>query len=118
MTSLLSRLNGTKTSVPIEPRDIFMSLPQKDKRYEYPRDVQSDVWKHWFQSRNKKNCVIAVVTFLKRKNGLIQRAEQVVFAYVTDVLDMFPLHDLESRTINCMQLSSFYAKRKSPSDQV
>lgn len=24
MTSLLSRLNGTKTSVPIEPRDIFM----------------------------------------------------------------------------------------------
>lgn len=56
MTSLLSRLNGTKTSVPIEPRDIFMSLPQKDKRYEYPRDVQSDVWKHWFQSRNKKLC--------------------------------------------------------------
>lgn len=62
MTSLLSRLNGTKTSVPIEPRDIFMSLPQKDKRYEYPRDVQSDVWKHWFQSRNKKNCVIKMNT--------------------------------------------------------
>lgn len=61
---------------------------------------------------------LAVVTFLKRKNGLIQHAEQVVFAYVTDVLDMFPLHEPESRTINCMQLSSFYAKRKSPSDQV
>ena len=61
---------------------------------------------------------LAVVTFLKRKNGLIQHAEQAVFAYVTDVLDMFPLHEPESRTINCMQLSSFYAKRKSPSDQV
>ena len=54
----------------------------------------------------------------EKKNGLIQHAEQVVFAYVTDVLDMFPLHEPESRTINCMQLSSFYAKRKSPSDQV
>lgn len=51
---------------------------------------------------------LAVVTFLKRKNGLIQHAEQAVFAYVTDVLDMFPLHEPESRTINCMQLSSFY----------
>lgn len=54
----------------------------------------------------------------EKKNGLIQHAEQVVFAYVTDVLDMFPLHEPESWTINCMQLSSFYAKRKSPSDQV
>ena len=27
----------------LEPRDIFMSLPGKDKKYEYPRDVQSDV---------------------------------------------------------------------------
>ena len=30
----------------LEPRDIFMSLPRKDKKYEYPRDVQSDVWKN------------------------------------------------------------------------
>ena len=45
MVSLLSKLGGTTKSAPIEPREIFMALPQKDKGYEYPRDVQSEVWK-------------------------------------------------------------------------
>ena len=34
-------LKGTKSD-DIEPRDIFMALPGKDKKYEYPRDVLSD----------------------------------------------------------------------------
>ncbi len=62
MTSLLSKLSGTTKSVPIEPREIFMALPQKDKRYEYPRDVQSEVWKKWFDVRNEKNCIIKMNT--------------------------------------------------------
>ena len=48
--------------VVIEPRDIFMSLPQKSKHYEYPRDVQSEVWKKWFDIRNEKNCIIKMNT--------------------------------------------------------
>jgi superfamily II DNA or RNA helicase len=45
-----------------EPRDIFMSLPTKDKQYEYPRDVQSEVWKRWFENRSQKNSIIKMNT--------------------------------------------------------
>lgn len=62
MASLLSKLSGASKSIPIEPREIFMALPQKDKRYEYPRDVQSEVWKKWFEIRNNKNCIIKMNT--------------------------------------------------------
>jgi predicted nucleic-acid-binding Zn-ribbon protein len=46
----------------LEPRDIFMSLPSKEKKYEYPRDVQSDVWKKWFEQRQNKNNIIKMNT--------------------------------------------------------
>lgn len=62
MTSLLSKLSGTAKPTPIEPREIFMTLPQKDKLYEYPRDVQSEVWRKWFAVRNNKNCIIKMNT--------------------------------------------------------
>lgn len=62
MASLLSKLSGAKKAAPIEPREIFMTLPQKDKRYEYPRDVQSDVWRKWFEVRDEKNCIIKMNT--------------------------------------------------------
>ena len=62
MFSLLSKLSVLPKNVAIEPREIFMSLPQKDKRYEYPRDVQSEVWKKWFDIRNNKNCIIKMNT--------------------------------------------------------
>ena len=62
MASLLSKLSGTPKPSPIEPREIFMALPQKDKRYEYPRDVQSEVWRKWFNVRNQKNCIIKMNT--------------------------------------------------------
>lgn len=39
-----------------------MSLPQKDKRYEYPRDVQSEVWRKWFAVRQQKNCIVKMNT--------------------------------------------------------
>ena len=51
-----------KYSADLEPRDIFMSLPGKDKKYEYPRDVQSDVWKKWFECRKNKNNIIKMNT--------------------------------------------------------
>jgi len=62
MPSLLSKLSGVSKSLPIEPREIFMSLPQKNKRYEYPRDVQTEVWRKWFSERDKKNNIIKMNT--------------------------------------------------------
>ena len=62
MAGLLSKLSGIPSKRPIEPREIFMSLPQKDKRYEYPRDVQSEVWKKWFGIRDRKNCIVKMNT--------------------------------------------------------
>ncbi|MBO5494506.1 MAG: DEAD/DEAH box helicase family protein [Eubacterium sp.] len=46
----------------LNPRDIFMSLPSKNKKYEYPRDVQSEVWNKWFEQRNEKNNIIKMNT--------------------------------------------------------
>lgn len=57
-----SKLLKSTKSDDIEPRDIFMALPGKDKKYEYPRDVQSDVWKKWFEYRDNKNNIIKMNT--------------------------------------------------------
>lgn len=35
------------------PREIFMALPGKAKKYEYPRDVQTEVWNQWFELRDE-----------------------------------------------------------------
>lgn len=57
-----SRLGKQSQKTLIEPRDIFMTLPEKSQYYEYPRDVQSEVWKQWFESRNNKNTIIKMNT--------------------------------------------------------
>lgn len=57
-----SKLNLEKNEKIIEPRDIFMSLPSKSKEYEYPRDVQSEVWKDWFDNKDRKNTIIKMNT--------------------------------------------------------
>lgn len=62
MMDLLSKLSGTSKSKAIDPREIFMSLPARDRQYEYPRDVQSEVWKKWFEKREQKNAVIKMNT--------------------------------------------------------
>lgn len=57
-----SRLTSTTDKALLEPRDIFMSLPNKRSSYGYPRDVQTDVWKQWYAKRNDKNCIIKMNT--------------------------------------------------------
>ena len=57
-----SRLGVKTTHSSFEPRDIFMSLPMKNKQYEYPRDVQSEVWKRWFENRSQRNSIIKMNT--------------------------------------------------------
>lgn len=46
----------------IDPRDIFMALTGKDNKYQYPRDVQGEVWKQWFNIRQNKDTIIKMNT--------------------------------------------------------
>ena len=57
-----SKLMASQNSMQVEPRNIFMGLPTRDKRYEYPRDVQTEVWKQWYEIRNNENCIIKMNT--------------------------------------------------------
>ncbi len=47
---------------PINPRDIFMSLNPRNSKYQYPRDVQGEVWKQWFEKRASKDIIIKMNT--------------------------------------------------------
>lgn len=60
--NLLSKLNSSAKTKTIEPREIFMTLPLKASGYGYPRDVQSEVWKKWFDIRNEKNVILKMNT--------------------------------------------------------
>ena len=60
--NLLSKLNSSTKAKAIEPREIFMTLPSKAPGYGYPRDVQSEVWKKWFDIRNEKNVILKMNT--------------------------------------------------------
>lgn len=60
--NILSRLNSREKVKTIKPREIFMSLPTKAPGFGYPRDVQSEVWKKWFDLRNEKNVIIKMNT--------------------------------------------------------
>ena len=62
MSNLLSKLSFAAGKKAVEPREIFMTLPKKNKQYEYPRDVQTEVWKKWFKRRDEKNIVIKMNT--------------------------------------------------------
>lgn len=57
-----SKIGSAKKTAEVEPRQLFMSLPKKHNKYEYPRDVQSEVWEKWHTSRNKKDNIIKMNT--------------------------------------------------------
>ncbi|NEZ57699.1 DEAD/DEAH box helicase [Adonisia turfae] len=47
----------------LHPREIFTALPNKQEgKFEYPRDVQAQVWDNWFSRRNEKDLVIKMNT--------------------------------------------------------
>lgn len=54
--------SGKKSNQKIEPRSIFMSLSPKSDKFEYPRDVQTEVWNEWFKVRSNKNNIIKMNT--------------------------------------------------------
>lgn len=56
----LAGTNSADSVLP--PREIFSSLPSKAKKYQYPRDVQAEVWKEWFERREEPELVIKMNT--------------------------------------------------------
>lgn len=45
------------------PREIFQALPKKDNsKFQYPRDVQSEVWAKWYEIKDKKNTILKMNT--------------------------------------------------------
>lgn len=46
----------------VDPRELFSLLPEKDLRYKYPRDVQTQVWDRWLERRNERDLVIKMNT--------------------------------------------------------
>lgn len=53
---------GEAADTVLEPRAIFSALPAKDSRYQYPRDVQSEVWTGWFARRGESELVLKMNT--------------------------------------------------------
>jgi replicative superfamily II helicase len=41
----------------IDPRDIFLTLT-RDKKFAFPRDIQTEVMKSWFAQRNNPDTII------------------------------------------------------------
>ena len=47
----------------LHPREIFNALPNKDAvKFQYPRDVQTQVWDKWYRNRTEENIVIKMNT--------------------------------------------------------
>jgi hypothetical protein len=45
-----------------EPRRVFTALPQKDPKYGYARDVQSEVWEAWNARKDERDLVVKMNT--------------------------------------------------------
>ncbi|MBD2386175.1 DEAD/DEAH box helicase family protein [Cylindrospermum sp. FACHB-282] len=60
----LGKINtGNTSDTSLHPREIFTALPgKKEGKFEYPRDVQTQVWDHWFSRRNEKDLVVKMNT--------------------------------------------------------
>ncbi|NJM46972.1 MAG: DEAD/DEAH box helicase [Alkalinema sp. RU_4_3] len=55
--------SGNASNTAIHPREIFIALPgKKEGKYEYPRDVQTQVWEHWYVRRCEQDLVIKMNT--------------------------------------------------------
>jgi len=54
---------GNTVDTVLPPREIFNALPHKDAvKFQYPRDVQSQVWNDWFERRDENSLVIKMNT--------------------------------------------------------
>ncbi|MGC1272725.1 MAG: DEAD/DEAH box helicase [Planctomycetaceae bacterium] len=83
-----SRLNAaTSADTLTHPRDIFSALPTKDRRYQYPRDVQTEVWDQFVRRSGTRDLVVklntgsgkTVVGLLMLKSCLNQQLAPAVY---------------------------------------
>ena len=56
MVNFEGLLDGNESAV-IDPRDIFLTL-ERDKRFAFPRDIQTEVMKAWFAVRDQQDTII------------------------------------------------------------
>ena len=54
--------SGNTSDTALPPREIFNALPSKDQKYQYPRDVQSQVWSKWLERKEEHNLIIKMNT--------------------------------------------------------
>jgi hypothetical protein len=89
------KLGGsTAADTIIAPRDLFNVLPAKAPRYQYPRDVQADVWHQWFARRNERDLTVkmntgsgkTVVGLLMLKSSLNEGVGPAVYVAPTPYL--------------------------------
>lgn len=59
-----SKIGGGNTSeTALQPREIFTALPgKKEGKFDYPRDVQTQVWEDWFSRKDEQDLVIKMNT--------------------------------------------------------
>ncbi|MEZ9146237.1 DEAD/DEAH box helicase family protein [Vibrio sp. 10N.286.52.C3] len=58
-----SQLGGTNpVDSSFNPREVFQALPKVGGKFQYPRDVQSQVWAKWYERRDTNNLVIKMNT--------------------------------------------------------
>lgn len=83
-----TKLNtGNTIDTIINPRELFSALPHKDSKYQYPRDVQGQVWQKWYEKRDDKNIVLkmntgsgkTVVGLLILKSSLNEKKSPAVY---------------------------------------
>ncbi|GAB5501075.1 MAG: hypothetical protein PsegKO_33860 [Pseudohongiellaceae bacterium] len=54
---------GSNVDTIINPRELFSALPGKNaSKFQYPRDVQSQVWEGWFDRRKEPDLVLKMNT--------------------------------------------------------
>src|SRR5436305_517575 len=53
---------GNSADTVLHPREIFSVLPAKAERYQYPRDVQTEVWNGWYDRRDEPELVLKMNT--------------------------------------------------------
>src|SRR5688572_20463445 len=62
MVDFSKMLTEDDSPEPINPADIFHSLPRSDTKFDYLRDVQGDVLKAWHDRRDDRDIVIKMNT--------------------------------------------------------
>ncbi|PMN48395.1 helicase [Vibrio lentus] len=93
------------------PRDIFQALPKQPGKFQYPRDVQADVWDKWHTARNNRDSIIkmntgsgkTVVGLLILKSCLNEKSGPCIYVVPDNYLISQVVQEATSLGINITQ---------------